>query len=189
MFQKGLEWTVDADFADNWKDDNHDKPEPVLSRTGFVIMFASCPITWQRKLQTEIDLSTTNIEYVALSSAMREVIPFLKLLQEISNVFGLPTTAMIFRCKFWEDNKICIKVALAAYVFKRSFFQRPQNERHYMSCRHVTTCLQDMSQKDVSFVTSGEIHFFVLTQHFFGMKECLCTSGLSQWIALRFGLL
>ena len=33
-------------------------------------------------LQTEIDLSTTEREYIALSSAMREVIPFLGLMKE-----------------------------------------------------------------------------------------------------------
>ncbi len=65
-------------------------------------------------------------------------------------------------------------VALAAYFFKRNFFQRPQNERHYMSWRHVATCLQDMSRNYPSFVASKEGHFFVLSQHFFGLKECRC---------------
>ena len=42
---RGLECYVDADFADGWKDGDHDSPESVLSRTGFVIMFAGCPNT------------------------------------------------------------------------------------------------------------------------------------------------
>ena len=52
-------------------------------------MFACCPITWQSKLQTEIALSTTESEYIALSTAMREVIPFLNLLKEVSGVFDI----------------------------------------------------------------------------------------------------
>ena len=108
---KGLECYVDADFAGAWKDGDHDCAESVLSRTGFVIMYAGCPITWQSKLQTEIALSTTESEYIALSTAMREVIPFLNLLQEISAVFDLPSTKPIFNCKVWEDNESCIKVA------------------------------------------------------------------------------
>ena len=49
---QGLECYVDADFAGGWKDGNHDSPESVLSRTGFFIMYAGCPITWGSKLQT-----------------------------------------------------------------------------------------------------------------------------------------
>ena len=67
---RGLECYVDADFAGGWKDGNHNSPESLLSRTGFVIMYAGCPITWGSKLQTEIALSTTESEYIALSSAM-----------------------------------------------------------------------------------------------------------------------
>jgi len=74
-------------------------------------MFAGCPITWQSKLQTEIALSTTESEYIALSTAMREVIPFLNLLKEISGVFDLPSTKPVFNCKVWEDNESCIRVA------------------------------------------------------------------------------
>ena len=73
---RGLECYVDADFAGGWKDGNHDSPESVLSRTCFVIMYAGCPITWGSKLQTEIALSTTESEYIALSSAILEVIRF-----------------------------------------------------------------------------------------------------------------
>ena len=78
---------MDADFAGGWKDGDHDSPESVLSRTGFVIMYAGCPITWGSKLQTEIALSTAESEYIALSTAMREVIPFLGLMQEIGGIF------------------------------------------------------------------------------------------------------
>ena len=49
---QGLECYVDDDFAGRWKDGNHESPESVWSRTGFVIMYAGCPITWGRKLQT-----------------------------------------------------------------------------------------------------------------------------------------
>ena len=107
----GLECFVDADFAGGWKDGDQDSPESVLSRSGFVIMFAGCPITWSSKLQTEIALSTTESEYIALSSAMREVIPFLNLMQETDNLFGLQSVKPIFRCTVWEDNESTIKVA------------------------------------------------------------------------------
>ena len=94
-----------------WKDGNHDIPESVLSRKGFVIMNAGCPIIWVSKLQTEISLSTTESEYIALSSAMREVIPFLGLMKETAGLFGILTRNPVFRCTVWEDNEICITVA------------------------------------------------------------------------------
>ena len=51
-------------------------------------MYAGCPITWSRKLQTYIALSTTESKCIALSSAMREVIPFLNLMKKIAELFG-----------------------------------------------------------------------------------------------------
>ena len=81
---RGLECYVDADFAGGWKDGNDNSPESVLSCTGFVIMYAGCPITWGSKLQTKISLSTTESEYIALSSEMQEVIPFIGLMKETS---------------------------------------------------------------------------------------------------------
>jgi len=108
---RGLECFVDADFAGGWNGGDKLSPECVMSRTGFVIMFAGCPITWASKLQTEIALSTTESEYIALSTAMREVIPFLNLLQETSDCLGLTTSKPILKCTVWEDNQSCIKVA------------------------------------------------------------------------------
>ena len=83
----------------------------VLSRTGFVISYAGCPIFWHSKLQTEIVLSTTEAEYIALSQAMRDVLPFLNLMKEIREVVPLQQNDPKLFCKVWEDNRSCIKVA------------------------------------------------------------------------------
>ena len=74
-------------------------------------MYAGCPIYWCSKLQTEIALSTTESEYIALSSAMREVIPFLNLMQEVNKLFPTSQQKPEFNCTVWEDNESCIKVA------------------------------------------------------------------------------
>ena len=68
---RGLECYIDTDFVGGWSSGDHTNPECVLSITGFVIMYAGCPLTWCSKLQTEISLSTTESEYIALSQAMR----------------------------------------------------------------------------------------------------------------------
>ena len=72
--KKGVQCFVDADFAEGWAKADANNPDNVLSRTGFVIFYANCPLLWASRLQTEITLSTAEAEYVALSTAMREVI-------------------------------------------------------------------------------------------------------------------
>ena len=65
---------VNADFAGGWSYTDSEDADNVMSRTGFVIMYANYPIFWASKLQTEIAFSTTEAEYIALSQALREVI-------------------------------------------------------------------------------------------------------------------
>ena len=86
---KGLEVYVDADFAGGWNCADADNADNVLSRTGFIICYANCPIIWSSKLQTEIALSTAEAEYIAMSQALREAIPLQNLCKEINCVFPL----------------------------------------------------------------------------------------------------
>ena len=48
---------------------------------GNVITYAVCPVLFCSKLQTEISLSTIEAGYIALSQAMRKVIPFMSLMK------------------------------------------------------------------------------------------------------------
>ena len=61
----------------------------------------------------EITLGTSESEYVALSSALREVIPLMTLMEEINEVFPLHIDKPNFLCKVFEDNQSCIKMAVA----------------------------------------------------------------------------
>eukprot|EP00957_Ditylum_brightwellii_P020580 1551032-Ditylum_brightwellii.AAC.1 len=58
----GTQCYVDADFAGSWAKVDADNPENVMSCTGFVIMYARCPVLWQSELQTETVLSTAEAE-------------------------------------------------------------------------------------------------------------------------------
>ena len=107
----GLECFVDASFAGGWNQADANNAESVMSRTGYVLMFAGCPLLWCSKLQTEIALSTTEAEYIALSQAMREVIPLMVYLSEINKVFPIGIQTPKVHCKVWEDNESCIAVA------------------------------------------------------------------------------
>ena len=83
-------------------------------RTGYVVIFTGCAITWGGKLQAEITLNTTESEYIALSTSMREVISFLGLMQEIEDIFGLLVKKPEFKFTIQYDRTIldsCIAVA------------------------------------------------------------------------------
>jgi hypothetical protein len=82
------------------------------SRTGYVIMYAGCPIIWASKMQPLIALSTTEAEYIALSTALREVIAVMNLIHELkANGFKVHTDTPKVRCRVFEDNKSCIEIA------------------------------------------------------------------------------
>jgi hypothetical protein len=75
---------VDASFTGDWDPTNAEwDNDTARSRTGYVILYASCPVIWASKLQTEIALSTTEAEYLAISTATREVLPLMELIQEM----------------------------------------------------------------------------------------------------------
>jgi len=107
---RGLEVYVDASFAGEWNKLNASEATSVLSRTGFVIKYMGCPLFWLSKLQSEISLSTTEAEYIALSHAMRETLPLIEFLREIHEVLGVVELIKDrkIKCDVFEDNNGCI---------------------------------------------------------------------------------
>jgi hypothetical protein len=109
---KGFECYVDADWAGNWATSDANETASALSRTGYVIYYAGCPIIWASKMQSLVALSTTEAEYIALSSALREVITLINLLNELKSR-GIPIaiTTPDIRCKVFEDNQAALQLA------------------------------------------------------------------------------
>ena len=101
--QNSFECYVDADFCGNWDQDTaEDDPTTAKLRTGYVIKYAGCPIVWQSKLKMEVALSTTEAEYIALSTALRDVTSLMYLLEEAA-VQGIPNVATV-HCRVFVDN-------------------------------------------------------------------------------------
>ncbi len=67
---------------------------------------------WSSKMQTEIALSSTEAEYIALSQAMREILPIMWLMEEARHQ-GVPVLNATPRvhCKVFEDNAGAIEIA------------------------------------------------------------------------------
>ena len=59
--KKGIEYYVDADFAGGWNQEEGKDTSLVLSITGYVIIYANCPIIWVSRIQTEIAFSTMEL--------------------------------------------------------------------------------------------------------------------------------
>jgi hypothetical protein len=104
---------VDADFGGLWdREIAEDSPITSKSRTGYVVMYAGCPIIWGSQLQTEIALSTTEAEYLALSTALRNAIPIMRLVKEIKQKLDLPMdTVPKVHCTLFEDNSGAVELA------------------------------------------------------------------------------
>ena len=105
-----IEIFVDASFAGDWNKSWSQDPSSVFSRTGFIIFYAGCPIIWLSKLQTEISLSTTESEYIALSHSLREGIPLMTFLQELSEHLPIDLQRTKLHCTIFEDNNSCIEL-------------------------------------------------------------------------------
>jgi hypothetical protein len=142
--KKGLEVYVDADFAGGWSSADADNADNVLSRSGFVICYANCPLVWCSKLQTEIALSTAEAEYIAMSHALRDTIPIQNLVKEINCIFGMPNPITDFCITCHEDN-------LSAIAMAESLKFTPRTKHIAIKYHHFRNRVQ------TSFNKSGDI--------------------------------
>ena len=117
---KGIICHVDADFAGNWNLVEGDNPASFLSRAGFIITDGGCPLIWASRLQSEISLSTTEAEYIALSTAMKEIIPLINRLGEVKRNFKVIDNLPEIHCKLFEDNKSELALAKAPKMNPRT---------------------------------------------------------------------
>jgi hypothetical protein len=95
----------DSDLAGLYSYEDPLDPHCTRSRTGFVILAFGCPIMWKSKLQTEIALSTMEAEYVALSTALKDLLPIISMVRELWSAVGLQNDVISnLHCKVHEDN-------------------------------------------------------------------------------------
>ena len=65
------------------------------------------------KPRSRCALSTAEAEYIALSQAMRQVIPMMNLITEISCIFDIYMPKPEVHCKVFEDNRSAVTIAEA----------------------------------------------------------------------------
>ena len=69
------------------------------------------PIVWCSKLQSRIALLSAEAEYAALSTCLRDVIPIMGLIAEISEHMRIKALKPIIKCRLFENNESYIKIA------------------------------------------------------------------------------
>ncbi len=62
-------------------------------------------------LDKNLTLSTAEAEYIAMSSALRKVIPLMTLMKELHTILPVHMNKPNFFCKVHEDNQSTIKMA------------------------------------------------------------------------------
>jgi Reverse transcriptase (RNA-dependent DNA polymerase) len=102
----------DADSAGLWNKEDHRDPISAKSRTGYVIMFAGCPVVWVSKLQTEIALSTMEAEYMALSHSLRQLLHLCRVVEEIGKELAFQKELSVStHSEIFEDNAGALTLA------------------------------------------------------------------------------
>ena len=129
---QALNCYVDSDFAGHYQVYPDQDPTSTKSRTGYVILYQGCPILWVSKMQTQCALSTMESEYLALSQAMRDLIPLREILKEVNqtvfnqilhipkcsansksftDIVSTEDESPLPKSKVYEDNNACLKFA------------------------------------------------------------------------------
>ena len=78
-----------------------------------MVTYANFPRFWVSKIQTEIALSNTNYEYVALSHSVRAFLPLKSIIEEVIDNLGIDSENLKFvsSSTIYEDNNGAIVVA------------------------------------------------------------------------------
>jgi hypothetical protein len=98
-----FECYVDANWIEDWDpEEAREDTDTAQSRSGYlpVVSYAGCPLLWSSRLQPQIALSTTESEYITLSTALREVIPLIEIVKELKQArFEFQETVPKMHCK------------------------------------------------------------------------------------------
>ena len=95
-----------------------------------------CPILWCSKMQTEVALSTTEAEYIALSQSMRDVLPIISLIEEVNVVLQIKGQQPTLYCTVFEDNNGALELANAPKM-------RPRTKHIALKYHHFRQAVSD----------------------------------------------
>jgi hypothetical protein len=174
---------VDASFAPMWGYAPHDDSKSAKSRTGYVIKIDDVPVAWASKSQGETALSTTEAEYIALSTAMRELLWLRRLVVEISEGFGVSYDRVTkIKSKVFEDNQGAIAIAGKPNLTSRT---RHLHTKYHFFKEHLG--VKDGDGIEIEYIRSEDQVADIFTK---GVGNTLfkpLRDKLMGWVAVVFG--
>lgn len=132
------------------------------SYTGYFVKFAGGPISWESKKQPTVALSSTEAEYMSLSSVTREVVFLRRFLQEISGKVG--------QVIIYNDCQGAQKLAL--------------NPIHHNRTKHIDTkhhFIRDIVSKkiiDLRYIKTHDMSADILTKALGRVPHLRCVKGM-----------
>ena len=129
-----LDLYVDSDFCGLFDAEDPLDPISSRSRSGFVFFLGECPVHWVSTLQSLATLSSTESEYIALSDAMRVLLPLRGVVAELATCLNKKNPIAVVKSKIFEDNKSTISIAKAPKMQSRT---RHINQRYHFFRQHI----------------------------------------------------
>ena len=135
------------------------------STTGYLTIFNGGPISWNSRLQPTVAKSSTEAEYIGLSSACDEVIWLRQLLQDLDYILTIPTT-------IYEDNQGAIDLSYNPVHHKRTkhidvryHAIREKIEDGSIEVKHISTDIQlaDILTKSLSKIRFNNLKSSILS--------------------------
>jgi hypothetical protein len=179
-----LQVWANADFSGDWiQDESMEEADTARSWTGYVIAFLGCSIMWKSQLQTEIALSSCESKYIALSQALRKVIPIIRLIQEMKRynyhaAVAIPTVL----CTLFEDNSGALTLAKAPAMRPRT---KHINLKYHHFRTHVAAGIIDLKairsqDQPANILTKPMTESIFVSSNHHGMGPALnCIGGFS----------
>jgi hypothetical protein len=111
-------------------------------------MYGNCPVVWASKLQSEIALSATEAEYIALSQSLREVTSLFAILEELKQAIpGLNVELPRVHCTAFEDNSGAIEMARCPKM-------RPRTKHLNIKYHHFRQAVAE-EKIEIRYIRSG----------------------------------
>ena len=145
----------------------------MISRAGYIITYANCSIIWCRKLQTEIVLSTTKSECIALSQSLRDVLPLMELLKEIRNTIPSEDRPPIVYCTIFEVNMGYIDLVKTPRM-------KPRTKHIALKYHHFRSLVKSGSVL-IKYVETHDQITEIFTKALYDAQFCNLRKGLSGW--------
>ena len=121
-----------------------------------------------------MDLSTAEAEYISLPSSLRQVLPLMKMMEEINEVFPLLISKPNFVCKVHEDNQSCIKMASGTKFSprKKHIALKYHHFRSHVKSGRVNIHYRPTGEQLADLLTKP-----LLNEAFFTLRYILCGWG------------